>query len=330
MMKMEVALTKHFVWLTTIIFVQHMAQITASGEQAFVTYHNYYEGQSLGEVSCSDGDNGLMNTFGYDTIDPMSPYVAATSNVVWNSPNCGNCYAVTSEQNTVYVTAIDQCGSGPNNEMHFDMHPHAFHELLGDDGIAAGTAYVTFTEVASSHCQGNLKESSPTPDNDSNDNLVDDPVDDSVDDSGDDSYDEDKCCKENETRLKAYNDCTQFYHCVDGVVVPGVCGPQSGLLFDELLQNWNHEHLVTTCEVDSCDGDDEPSPSTPLPPTSITTGCPAIAQNELPSGIWAATDDHCAQCADGYQWWPCDLDIPLCECMTGNRRNLRRGLRSSS
>merc|ERR1712176_1429773 len=274
-------------------------------------------------MGCSDGDNGLISTYGYDTIDPMSPYVAATSNIVWNSPNCGNCYAVTSGQKTVYITAIDQCGPGPNNEMHFDMHPVAFHELLGDDGIAAGTAYVTFTEVASAYCKGNLKESLPVSNDDSDDS------------SSSDLDSEDKCCKENETRLKAYNDCTQFYHCVDGAGVHGVSGPQAGLLFDESLQNWTHEHLLTTCEVDSCDGDDKPSPSTPsptsapTPATTVTTECPAIAQNDLPSGFWATTDAYCAPCANGYQWWPCDLPTPLCECMTGNRRNLRRGLRSS-
>ena len=45
-------------------------------ESAYVTYHNYYEGQSLRETSCSDGENGLMTRWGYDTIDPMAPFVA--------------------------------------------------------------------------------------------------------------------------------------------------------------------------------------------------------------------------------------------------------------
>ena len=49
---------------------------TTTFESAYVTYHNYYEGQSLLEVSCSDGENGLMTRWGYDTIDPMAPFVA--------------------------------------------------------------------------------------------------------------------------------------------------------------------------------------------------------------------------------------------------------------
>ena len=68
---------------------------------------------------------------------------------------CGTCYAVTSSIATVLVTAIDQCGLGPSGEMHFDMHPDAFNELLGSDGVAAGSGYATFRAVDPSNCVGN-------------------------------------------------------------------------------------------------------------------------------------------------------------------------------
>ena len=85
----------------------------------------------------------------------MAPYVSAVSNVVWNSPNCGKCYAVSAGGKTIYVTAIDGCGSGPNGQAHFDLHPTAFNELLGSAGVAAGSGTATYTEVASSMCRGN-------------------------------------------------------------------------------------------------------------------------------------------------------------------------------
>lgn len=85
----------------------------------------------------------------------MAPYVSAVSNVVWNSPNCGNCYEVSSGSNKIYVTAIDGCGAGPNGQVHFDLHPTAFNQLLGSAGVAAGSGTATFREVASSMCQGN-------------------------------------------------------------------------------------------------------------------------------------------------------------------------------
>jgi len=39
--------------------------------------------------------------------------------------------------------------------MHFDIHPQAFRELMGDAGVTAGTGYVTYKEVSSSRCRGN-------------------------------------------------------------------------------------------------------------------------------------------------------------------------------
>jgi hypothetical protein len=107
------------------------------------------------ETSCSDGQTGLITRWGYSTIDPMAPYVTATSVSGWGSSECGNCYEVVGTVGTVYLTAIDQCGAGPNGEMHFDIHPTAFEELMGKAGKAAGSGSVTFREVSSSKCRGN-------------------------------------------------------------------------------------------------------------------------------------------------------------------------------
>jgi hypothetical protein len=85
----------------------------------------------------------------------MAPYVAAVSNIEWNSPNCGKCYQIVGWAKTIYVTAIDQCGAGPSGETHFDIHPDGYRELMGDAGVTAGSGYVTYKEVASSYCKGN-------------------------------------------------------------------------------------------------------------------------------------------------------------------------------
>jgi len=42
-----------------------------------------------------------------------------------------------------------------SGEMHFDIHPDAYRQLMGDSGVFAGSGYVTFKEVASSRCKGN-------------------------------------------------------------------------------------------------------------------------------------------------------------------------------
>ena len=90
---------------------------TTGGSSAYVTYHNYFAGQPLNQVACSDGRYGLTTRWGYSTIDPMAPYVMATSVSGWNSPNCGKCYRVSGPAGTRYITAIDQCAPGPGGIM---------------------------------------------------------------------------------------------------------------------------------------------------------------------------------------------------------------------
>eukprot|EP00568_Trieres_chinensis_P012790 CAMPEP_0183290912 /NCGR_PEP_ID=MMETSP0160_2-20130417/493_1 /TAXON_ID=2839 ORGANISM="Odontella Sinensis, Strain Grunow 1884" /NCGR_SAMPLE_ID=MMETSP0160_2 /ASSEMBLY_ACC=CAM_ASM_000250 /LENGTH=213 /DNA_ID=CAMNT_0025451625 /DNA_START=210 /DNA_END=848 /DNA_ORIENTATION=- len=131
------------------------------GNTAYITYHMYDPSTSTNVVSCSDGTHGLRTRWGYDTLSPMYPYVSAVSNLHWNSPNCGICYRVTaSNGNAVHVTAIDQCGATSDADVHFDMAPEAFDELLGLDGYLRGHGYATFEEVDPSNCKGNLGTSS--------------------------------------------------------------------------------------------------------------------------------------------------------------------------
>jgi len=92
--------------------------------------------------------------------------------------------------------------------------------------------------------------------------------------------------------------------------------------------------IATTSPSSGVQPSSEPSVSIPnqtASPTahpSVVTGCPARPQSDLPPGIWATTDVSCEQCADGYEWWPCDFEIPLCECMVERRRHERRRLRT--
>mmetsp|Transcript_4306 Transcript_4306/g.12009 ORF Transcript_4306/g.12009 Transcript_4306/m.12009 type:complete len:276 (-) Transcript_4306:380-1207(-) len=128
------------------------------GDPAYLTYHMYYKRQPLTELSCSDGANGLITRWGYDKIRRMWPYVAAVSNLQWNSPVCGTCYELYAEStgNTVYVTAVDKVAlPGENGELHFDMSKPSFDELLGEDGYRDGHGYSSFREVDSSKCKGN-------------------------------------------------------------------------------------------------------------------------------------------------------------------------------
>jgi hypothetical protein len=126
------------------------------GSSAYVTYHNYGNNDPfIPGPSCSDGQYGLVTRWGYSTLAPLAPYVMATSISGWNSPNCGKCYEVSGPAGTRYITAIDQCAPDVGGGMHFDIHPQAFREVMGDAGVFAGSGRANFREVASSNCKGN-------------------------------------------------------------------------------------------------------------------------------------------------------------------------------
>jgi len=62
---------------------------------------------------------------------------------------------------------------------------------------------------------------------------------------------EDPCCPSGFTGMKAWNNCTQFYHCVGGAVTGDLIEAPEGTLFDNNIQNINWANQVT-CVVDNC------------------------------------------------------------------------------
>jgi len=129
------------------------------GNVAYCTYHDYYSGESLNDVSCSDGANGLEDRWGETTlVSPLFPNVAAWDKVTWNSPNCGTCILLKDlvSGNSIYITAIDECGAAPGGySAHFDIAPAAFTQLFGAAGNNAGHGNATYQSVAANLCPGN-------------------------------------------------------------------------------------------------------------------------------------------------------------------------------
>jgi hypothetical protein len=94
--------------------------VIAHGGRAQCTYHMYQPNQSLTEVSCSDGTNGIIN-WGLSDISSMFPYVTAWQEITWNSPNCGTCLRVSFNGKAIHVTALDYCGEAGNGVSHLDL-----------------------------------------------------------------------------------------------------------------------------------------------------------------------------------------------------------------
>merc|ERR1711976_1077110 len=82
-------------------------------------------------------------------------------------------------------------------------------------------------------------------------------------------------------------------------------------------------HDASQCPTPQCmvkgtsQPEPEPEPITPSPspepepePEPETPGVTCKATPGLGRGV---SDSACAQCADGYKWWPCN-EAELCEC----------------
>jgi hypothetical protein len=97
---------------------------------------------------------------------------------------------------------------------------------------------------------------------------------------------------------------------------------------DDTYVEWCPRHSTSQCPTPHClvkdtsDPEPEPetepvtpAPATPAPTPAPTPDPPASsvtckATQGLNRGV---TDVHCAKCATGYKWWPCNEAI-LCEC----------------
>jgi hypothetical protein len=115
-----------------------------------VRYNTFYDNPttSLNNVACSNGDNGLI-TKGFSTFSslPSFPFVGGAFNVKnWNSPECGSCWKLTYQSNTIYLTAIDTISDG------FDISLTAMNVLTNGQAQKLDSIDVQATQVAESFC----------------------------------------------------------------------------------------------------------------------------------------------------------------------------------
>ncbi|KAK0504139.1 secreted insect toxic protein [Armillaria luteobubalina] len=103
---------------------------------------------SLANVACSNGVNGLL-TKGFTTYNslPTFPNISSSDSIAgWNSPNCGSCWQLTYNGQTVTVTAIDHAASG------FYTSQATLDALTNGHAVEFGTVQATATQVDASAC----------------------------------------------------------------------------------------------------------------------------------------------------------------------------------
>ncbi|TKA68289.1 hypothetical protein B0A55_04293 [Friedmanniomyces simplex] len=118
---------------TTTIF---SCLVTAAATTS-VSYDPGYDdkSRSMTAVSCSDGVNGLITKYGWQTQGaiPDFPYIGGSDTIAgWNSPSCGECFAVTWNGRTIHMLAIDHTATGLN------MAEEAMNDLTGGQAVFLG------------------------------------------------------------------------------------------------------------------------------------------------------------------------------------------------
>ncbi|OCK89427.1 Asp f 13-like protein [Cenococcum geophilum 1.58] len=125
--------------------------LALSAQAITVSYDTGYDNasRSLTDVSCSDGANGLITKYGWQTQGqiPHFPYIGGYEGVAsWDSAQCGTCWSLTFNGKIIYVLAIDHTAAG------FNIAEAAMNDLTGGNAEQSGRVDATFAQVGSSYC----------------------------------------------------------------------------------------------------------------------------------------------------------------------------------
>ncbi|CRK09557.1 hypothetical protein BN1723_003682 [Verticillium longisporum] len=125
--------------------------VATAASAASVSYDKGYDNgsRSLTAVSCSDGANGLITRYGWQTQKQVKkfPYIGGAPAVAgWNSPNCGTCWELSYNGRTINVLAIDHSANG------FNIALDAMNALTGGQAVKLGRVNASSKQVNKSKC----------------------------------------------------------------------------------------------------------------------------------------------------------------------------------
>ncbi|KAI0839610.1 SnodProt1 [Hypoxylon sp. FL0890] len=127
-----------------------LLSLVAASSAVSVSYDTGYDdgSRSLTAVACSDGQNGLITRYGWQTQGQIpATYIGAADTIAgWNSPNCGTCYQLTYNGKSINVYAIDHTANG------FNIALDAMNALTNGQAVALGRVEATSQQVDVSAC----------------------------------------------------------------------------------------------------------------------------------------------------------------------------------
>ncbi|KAL7621446.1 hypothetical protein AAE478_008768 [Parahypoxylon ruwenzoriense] len=127
-----------------------LLSFVAASSATTVSYDTGYDdaSRSLTAVSCSDGVNGLIPRYGWQTQGDIPTRYIGGADVIagWNSPSCGTCWELTYNGRSINVLAIDHAAAG------FNIALDAMNALTNGQAVALGRVDATSRQVALSAC----------------------------------------------------------------------------------------------------------------------------------------------------------------------------------
>ncbi|KAI9167786.1 Protein SnodProt1 [Paramyrothecium foliicola] len=131
--------------------MQLLATLATAVSAVTVSYDTGYDnrGRSLTSVSCSDGANGLITRYGWQTQGnvPRFPYIGGAQAIAgWNSAQCGTCWRLTFRNKSIHVLAVDHAGAG------FNIALAAMNDLTNNQASQLGRIDAQATQVPVRNC----------------------------------------------------------------------------------------------------------------------------------------------------------------------------------
>ncbi|KAI0805151.1 EC5 protein [Xylaria sp. FL0064] len=128
-----------------------LLSLTALVSAVSVSYDQGYDNgaRSMTAVACSDGPNGLITRYGWQTQGqiPKFPNIGGAPAVAgWNSASCGTCWTLTYNGRSVSVLAVD-AGYGS-----FNIALGAMNTLTNGQAVALGRVDATVVQAPLSAC----------------------------------------------------------------------------------------------------------------------------------------------------------------------------------
>ncbi|KAL7941541.1 eliciting plant response-like protein [Trichoderma barbatum] len=129
---------------TTSTFI---AAVTAT----YVSFDPGYDdpSRSLTQVACSDGANGLLTKYHWQSQGEVSgfPYIGGVQGIQWNSTQCGTCHRLEYGGRSIHILAVDAAYNGGYN-----IALKALNTLTNGHAVEWGHVDAVATQVSVKEC----------------------------------------------------------------------------------------------------------------------------------------------------------------------------------